>query len=938
MSIYDGISDSLLTDASTSTATRGYADWVHTTALTGLKDTVTKVLKNAYNDIIKEVPDTGMTLEFYRSKPVVEIINTARCIVGNVIGLYYPLFGTTPYILDTLTLKCYAMAGGPDGLYLIMDIISDHDSEHSESSGISYRIQYPAKEIPEPGQDVGDDFINIDVVGVGCDLDDSVEMTDKDSELNEGLDGKFNTFTIKKGSYAVFHFRPKFNYIFHSLMVDGQMYTDEKVANDLVGITFARYTDGYELVVTDTTVDHEIVLTCAEDATTIAYKITSNHSGCSPDILTPVLVTSGASQKIKYTANKYHELSHFSINETDFTDVINKRCDSFKYTTAGGMTGDVTVLDAILQINLTDIHIDHEISISYVPMIFTVVGNMRYHKYNDTSELSILATVTKSVSACNDVIVTFDLSSYEDIGECYIDGTIHFVIDDVDDVALPYTAVKEDNLVTVEIHNVTRDCSFYIDLYEAPPTHTIVGVGNNCTISGAKTVTIDDVVDMSTVVFNIVVDEGYRLNETDIWNGVTVTVDGNDIRTEPIAAYVTRDDGNQTTFSLTFPEVVTDHTFEVTIDESCKIPYYTITGTGTNCTIDGETSVTTEKLEEGSDMSYTIEAPEDYCLNDFNGVKLTIDGTELTLDMADQEFTNEVVSEDIVVEKAYEFSDFGAVIIRTIYNDIYKEVSFILRFAGINADHTFSVELDESCKIPYYTITGTGTNCTIDGETSVTTTRILKNSDKTYTVTAYSGYCLNDFNGVKLTIDGTEINAFVPDTSTDGSVTYQLNVAGAHITRTPDTTGDIYKETSFELSFDAIEADHAFSVELDDSCKIPNKYTINAVMTNATTTNELPTEVYAGSSYTIGIDANEGTSFENVVFVLDKGTENEVEFVIDLDDEVNIFDQTIEGVPHIDNDGKIIRTRVDNHYHYDVNLVNIQNSYEVRFSTITIIT
>ena len=810
MSIYDGISDSLLTDASTSTATRGYADWVHTTALTGLKDTVTKVLKNAYNDIIKEVPDTGMTLEFYRSKPVVEIINNARCIVGNVIGLYYPLFGTTPYILDTLTLKCYAMAGGPDGLYLIMDIISDHDSEHSESSGISYRIQYPAKEIPEPGQDVGDDFINIDVVGVGCDLDDSVEMTDKDSELNEGLDGKFNQFTIKKGSYAVFHFRPKFNYIFHSLMVDGQMYTDEKVANDLVGITLARYTDGYELVVTDTTVDHEIVLTCAEDATTIAYKITSNHSGCSPDILTPVLVTSGASQKIKYTANKYHELSHFSINETDFTDVINKRCDSFKYTTAGGMTGDVTVLDAILQINLTDIHIDQEISISYVPMIFTVVGNMRYHKYNDTSELPILATVTKSVSACNDVIVTFDLSSYEDIGECYIDGTIHFVIDDVDDVALPYTAVKEDNLVTVEIRNVTRDCSFYIDLYEAPPTHTIVGVGNNCTISGAKTVTIDDVVDMSTVVFNIVVDEGYRLNETDIWNGVTVTVDGNDIRTEPIAAYVTHDDGNQTTFSLTFPGVVTDHTFEVTIDESCKIHYYTITGTGTNCTI--------------------------------------------------------------------------------------------------------------------------------DGETSVTTTRILKNSDKTYTVTAYSGYCLNDFNGVKLTIDGTEINAFVPDTSTDGSVTYRLNVAGAHITRTPDTTGDIYKETSFELSFDAIEADHTFSVELDDSCKIPNKYTINAVMTNATTTNELPTEVYAGSSYTIGIDANEGTSFENVVFVLDKGTENEVEFVIDLDDEVNIFDQTIEGVPHIDNDGKIIRTRVDNHYHYDVNLVNIQNSYEVRFSTITIIT
>lgn len=810
MSIYDGISDSLLTDASTSTATRGYADWVHTTALTGLKDTVTKVLKNAYNDIIKEVPDTGMTLEFYRSKPVVEIINNARCIVGNVIGLYYPLFGTTPYILDTLTLKCYAMAGGPDGLYLIMDIISDHASEHSESSGISYRIQYPAKEIPEPGQDVGDDFINIDVVGVGCDLDDSVEMTDKDSELNEGLDGKFNQFTIKKGSYAVFHFRPKFNYIFHNLMVDGQMYTDEKVANDLVGITLARYTDGYELVVTDTTVDHEIVLTCVEDATTIAYKITSNHSGCSPDILTPVLVTSGASQKITYTANKYHELSHFSINETDFTDVINKRCDSFKYTTAGGMTGDVTVLDAILQINLTDIHTDHEISISYVPKIFTVVGDMLYHKYNDTSELPILATVTKSVSACNNVTLTFDLSSYEDIGECYIDGTIHFIVNVVGDEGIPYTAVKEGNIVTVELRNVTRDCSFYIDLYEAPPTHTIVGVGNNCTISGAKTVTVNDVMDMTSVVFNIDVDEGYRLNEADIWNGVTVTVDGNDIRTEPIAAYVTHTDGNQTSFSLTFPEVVTDHTFEVTIDESCKIPYYTITGTGTNCSI--------------------------------------------------------------------------------------------------------------------------------DGVSSITTTRILKNSDKTYTVTAHGGYCLNDFNGVKLTIDGTEINAFVPDTSTDGSVTYRLNVAGAHITRTPDTTGDIYKETSFELSFDAIDADHTFSVELDDSCKIPNKYTINAVMTNATTTNELPTEVYAGSSYTIGIDANEGTSFENVVFVLDKGTENEVEFVIDLDDEVNIFDQTIEGVPHIDNDGKIIRTRVDNHYHYDVNLVNIQNSYEVRFSTITIIT
>lgn len=810
MSIYDGISDSLLTDASTSTATRGYADWVHTTTLTGLKDTVTKVLKIAYNDIIKEVPDTGMTLEFYRSKPVVEIINNARCIVGNVIGLYYPLFGTTPYILDTLTLKCYAMAGGPDGLYLIMDIISDHDSEHSESSGISYRIQYPAKEIPEPGTDVGDDFITIDVVGVGCYLDDSVEMTDKDSELNEGLDGKFNQFTIKKGSYAVFHFRPKFNYIFNSLMVDGQVYADEKVANDLVGITLARYTDGYELVVTDTTVDHEIVLTCAEDATTITYRINSNHSGCSPDILTPILVTSGASQGIVYTAYKYHTLSHFAINDTDFTDVINKRCDLFKFTTNGGITGDVDIDDTTLKINLTDIHTNLEINIDYAPKIFTVVGDMLYHKYNDTSELPILATVTKSVSACDDVTLTFDLSSYEDIGECYIDGTIHFIVNVVGDEGIPYTAVKEGNIVTVELRNVTRDCSFYIDLYEAPPTHTIVGVGNNCTINGAKTVTVNDVMDLTSVVFNIVVDEGYRLNETDIWNGVTVTVDGNDIRTEPIAAYVTHDDGNQTTFSLTFPEVVTDHTFEVTIDESCKIPYYTITGTGTNCTI--------------------------------------------------------------------------------------------------------------------------------DGETSVTTTRILKNSDKTYTVTAYSGYCLNDFNGVKLTIDGTEINAFVPDTSTDGSVTYQLNVAGAHITRTPDTTGDIYKETSFELSFDAIDADHTFSVELDDSCKIPNKYTINAVMTNATTTNELPTEVYAGSSYTIGIDANEGTSFENVVFVLDKGTENEVEFVIDLDDEVNIFDQTIEGVPHIDNDGKIIRTRVDNHYHYDVNLVNIQNSYEVRFSTITIIT
>ena len=931
MSIYDGISDSLLTDASTSTATRGYADWVHTTALTGLKDTVTKVLKNAYNDIIKEVPDTGMTLEFYRSKPVVEIINNARCIVGNVIGLYYPLFGTTPYILDTLTLKCYAMAGGPDGLYLIMDIISDHDSEHSESSGISYRIQYPAKEIPEPGQDVGDDFINIDVVGVGCDLDDSVEMTDKDSELNEGLDGKFNAFTIKKGSYAVFHFRPKFNYIFHNLMVDGQMYTDEKVANDLVGITLARYTDGYELVVTDTTVDHEIVLTCVEDATTIAYKITSNHSGCSPDILTPVLVTSGASQKITYTANKYHELSHFSINETDFTDVINKRCDSFKYTTAGGMTGDVTVLDAILQINLTDIHTDHEISISYVPKIFTVVGDMLYHKYNDTSELPILATVTKSVSACNNVTLTFDLSSYEDIGECYIDGTIHFIVNVVGDEGIPYTAVKEGNIVTVELRNVTRDCSFYIDLYEAPPTHTIVGVGNNCTISGAKTVTVNDVMDLTSVVFNIVVDEGYRLNEADIWNGVTVTVDGNDIRTEPIAAYVTHTDGNQTSFSLTFPEVVTDHTFEVTIDDSCKIPYYTITGTGTNCTINGEPSVTTEKIEAGNNVGYFITASEDYFLNNFDGVKITIDDLVLSLDTADIVSTDEV-------GYVYTFTDTGVRITRYTKGNVYDEINFLIEFVDVDSNHTFSVELDDSCKIPYYTITGTGTNCSIDGVSSITTTRILKNSDKTYTVTAYSGYCLNDFNGVKLTIDGTEINAFVPDTSTDGSVTYQLNVAGAHITRTPDTTGDIYKETSFELSFDAIDADHTFSVELDDSCKIPNKYTINAVMTNATTTNELPTEVYAGSSYTIGIDANEGTSFENVVFVLDKGTENEVEFVIDLDDEVNIFDQTIEGVPHIDNDGKIIRTRVDNHYHYDVNLVNIQNSYEVRFSTITIIT
>jgi hypothetical protein len=130
--------------------------------------------------------------------------------------------------------------------------------------------------------------------------------------------------------------------------------------------------------------------------------------------------------------------------------------------------------------------------------------------------------------------------------------------------------------------------------------------------------------------------------------------------------------------------------------------------------------------------------------------------------------------------------------------------------------------------------------------------------------------------------------------------------------------------------------DFNVDVSIGDAGKILPKHTIAAVMTKATTTNELPATVKDGEDYTLVIDADTGTSFENVMFVLDKGTSNEAQWVVDLDDEVNIFDQTIANVPHIDNEGKIVRTREGDHYRYTVYLTNIQNDYEVRFSTLTI--
>lgn len=892
-----------------------------------LESEVIVAMKKAYAEIV----ENGVE-EFsdYQSAKVVGPTNKAREAIYKKIPAFSDILGcVNPSEIEDVGISFYANAGGKAGLYLICDIKGLRD--------VTYRYTYP-KPIEEVDPSTGDDnsSVNFTFRTSGCAVTriENYHETGDTDVVDYPAAETSSTWSnvVRKGSYIVYRVVPDLNYSFTNMLVDDNLYTNIKALNDVPGITVAETSDGYEIVITHTAVDHTFVFTCGYDSTIITHNIVAHASRCTGTLFKDemqlpftlpgdniILCTHGDKFDAYFTPAICTKIDSIIIDGRDYADEYTEgKMFEYKGRTADAMEFSITIgTDSSVSITMPSVCMDHEITVNYVNEQYNVKG---YLVSPSGMQLEKVIDCRMSYEDSYESTVVYQ---YLNLGEYKDYQYSSIIVRDTDGKVLTANDIDVtyyDTSGRITIKNVKCDAVISIVLTEKPKTCIITGECVHCGVKYmasdedvyATSVTTEPILYGGSAVFRIVANSTYRFTEDKPTFGANILIDGEEVDVAKIGANnIELVRINENAIMIGFALLNGDHTFRVEMTDDNLRPAHNVTFTGTRVVNNALSS------EDDPVESYTGAVVEGGSI------------TRVYTPVEGYAFPEEITTDDVIIKingiALSAFSVIPSVAWNTNVAVDTRDGKITIALSEVMANSTVEVILDEKHKIPvYYNVGITTDNCFVEEDTSFSRS-ILEGNNFTFDITAIEGkeIPLNDDNEVDLNCFDIVIN-----NQTITADNWPVNLEGRLI-----RDGGI-----LEFTLNEVDKDYTISIGINyPEVPVTPTHSVTVVATNATVRGDNPITVEEGGDATIIIDANEGTSFENVMFILDKGTENQARWVIDMNtDSFNIFDREVEGVPQIDNDGTVVRTRDSDHYVYTVNLKDIQNDYEIRFSTVTI--
>lgn len=902
----------------------------------GLRTVVMDALREAYDEIVKnEVNEFGD----YQKAKVVGPTNKAREAIYSKLPAFSTVLGCiTPTETSQVTVDFYALAGGKDGLYLIADVKGLRD--------IAYRFQYPVMAEADPDEPVEEDTtVQFKMICNGCEVQ-SIESYSPDGSVisqdyPENWDGTTQT-TVEKGTYLVYTIVPKTRYTFTSLEVNSDMFVDMKRINDQNGLTLGERTDGYEFVVTNTYEDRTFVFSCDYDHDNTMRDISITTVKCSghlvleekqlpfiasPEGPTVITCNNGAEFSARFVPDAYTKLSSVMIDGRDYIDeYIEGKMFVYRGRTPDEQEFRIEIGTDTNEVTITfeSVQMIHFVHVEYENVQFLVDGyiqgedgvirekfmsiNMSYYdEYESTGLATLLETDLYSKYVISRFIVRNEFGNA--IGS--------------DKITVDYNTSTS----RLAISKPTCNASVIFILKEKPKTAMIIGEAVNAGIFHidgdeaiyTPTVTVGPIEHGKTAVFRIQADPAYYFRDDMPNFGATIIIDGEEstpLLREEAGVELVR--VNDHLIVLGFISISDDHTFRIVLGENNLRPTVNVSFTGSN----------TVNRYESQEDSQAVAEFETTVVKDTSITRVYKPAAGYTVPFANggpDMSKIGIIINGITMESPS--------IIPTTYGDAKAAVSIFatentitVTLSEISDDSTVYVSLSPETKIPEtYDVSVSAINecCTVNGQYSISDT-VVEGSDFTF----------------RARFKDNELPPTLDDDALDfDRITITINGQVITADNWPTNFSCLPFDGGFDGKLTNIETDYLITLEINypEPPPPPVKHTVNVIATHATVNGDNPVEVNDGDDHDIVIDADFGTTFENVMFILDKDTENQASWVIDMNtDSFNIFDKEVEGVPQIDNDGTVVRTRADDHYVYTVHLKNIENDYEIRFSTVTI--
>jgi hypothetical protein len=888
-----------------------------------LRDMTLSVLKATYNELVE---NDISELNDYQSAKVVVPTNKARKYLYSRLPAFSSIMGCIrPDEIKNVKIDFYALAGGEKGLYLV--------AEYKGLRTMEYSFRYPEWSDTQEEPVIDENNVKIRLSCTGATVT-AVEGPTTEGMVSYSSENKSDVVsTVEKGQFITYHITPTKNYEFVMLQADKAAYTDIKDVNDIRGVTLSRTSDGYEFVVTDTSDNHIFELSFDFDSTTVTRNVVISTTKCIGSIyennskLPFAIPVESESAESRFTfvdgdkCTTYFKpqictkISNIVIDGRDYFDEYEEgKMFNYKGRTLDGKIFEIEIdLDSSVKIEFPEIGMDHSIRVAYEDVRYKIQG---YLLAPDSTVLekfldyNMIHTDSYSTTALYNVLQSYPNYMYSRMAIRGIDGSFLTTAD----ISVDYAEFS----YKLSIARPTCDANIYIYLADVPKTAVITGECVNCGVfysaaglnvySYESTVTTGRIDYGNTAIFRFESDKAYEFKEDLPFYGAKLTIDGVEIEnyTQLIEKNIVFERVGKTNATLAFAALNGDHTFKVELTEDNKKPTHTITFTGTHTVNSG---FDTENYVETSEVEVIDRDVVGRIFKAAEGYKIQID------------YTNEVISA-YIDETPIKLNGVTIYKEMEVYANLNSD-NVTMSIENVTDDATIRIDLTDDAKLPvYHSVDVYVNNGTVEnGETYHTS--ILEGSNVGFTVSPAEGKSfeldeddLIDLNYVSITVNGTAID----NDSWPTNLSYQVE------------SGDLI----FTLRDVLSDYDITFTFSYKEVPVVP-KYTATVVATNATVGGDNPAEIEEGEDYTIVINANAGTTFENIMFTLDKGTENQASWVIDLDkDSFNIFDREVEGVPQIENDGTVVRNQSGDHYVYIVNLKDVRNNYEIRFSTINI--
>lgn len=397
------------------------------------------------------------TLEDYQSDKAVLPANAAKARIANLIKIYPERFSIkNKEEFDSVRIEVLALSGGPEGLYLIADVIVN-----SEIS----RWMYPPKLPANPDAEEPDGKVRISIKCYGADC----LSSSSDSEV----------FTIKEGSSFTTVFIPHTDCVFAKITINDQEFTSIKDVTSIESMSLAESNQGYKLILQNVTEDTNIVFECRYDVNIKTFRVDGDLIGCTPNCELPIIVNEGSSVHVTLTGRKDYILNQLIIDGIDYTGLCKQGVTEFshgKLTDTKDDDYNVNIIENSISIKFDALGCDHNIVCHYIIPSFMIVG---------TGEHVTIEPNPAEVFMLQDRVITITPDDGYEVSsvEC----------------AVPFTEeLATNHTMVITFENVTQDINYIVSVTKKgtgtddepnPPVtpedvyYTITGYGDNVTMS-----------------------------------------------------------------------------------------------------------------------------------------------------------------------------------------------------------------------------------------------------------------------------------------------------------------------------------------------------------------------------------------------------------------------------------------------------------------------